>query len=174
MQVGTGLSGFREEFRSRFFDVGISEEHAVTFAGGLAARGMVPVFAVYSTFLQRALRPADPRCGVAKHQSDPGHRPGWRGGGGRENSIRACLMPLICRRSPKPPCIPPRTLRNWTLQLSYLVKEGQGLCAIRYPRGKELFKPAGFQAAISSFQCIRLDGRFSVFCDLRKGVFLCR
>ena len=54
MQNGTGLSAFREEFRSRFFDVGISEEHAVTFAGGLAAGGMLPVFAVYSTFLQRA------------------------------------------------------------------------------------------------------------------------
>ena len=54
MQSGTGLGGFREEFRSRFFDVGISEEHAVTFAGGLAAGGMLPVFAVYSTFLQRA------------------------------------------------------------------------------------------------------------------------
>src|SRR5699024_4320600 len=54
MQNGTGLTAFREEFRSRFFDVGISEEHAVTFAGGLAAGGMLPVFAVYSTFLQRA------------------------------------------------------------------------------------------------------------------------
>ena len=54
MQSGTGLGPFREQFRERFFDVGISEEHAATFAGGLAAGGMVPVFAVYSTFLQRA------------------------------------------------------------------------------------------------------------------------
>ena len=54
MQDGTGLTEFRERFRNRFFDVGISEEHAVTFAGGLAAGGMLPVFAVYSTFLQRA------------------------------------------------------------------------------------------------------------------------
>ena len=54
MQDGTGLSQFREKFRSRFFDVGISEEHAVTFAGGLAVGGMLPVFAVYSTFLQRS------------------------------------------------------------------------------------------------------------------------
>lgn len=54
MQSGTGLSGFRERFKNRFYDVGISEGHAATFAGGLAAGGMLPVFAVYSSFLQRA------------------------------------------------------------------------------------------------------------------------
>ena len=55
MKVGTGLSGFAERFPGRFYDVGISEEHAVVFAAGLAASGLVPVFAVYSTFVQRAV-----------------------------------------------------------------------------------------------------------------------
>lgn len=54
MPDGTGLNDFRERFPERFFDVGIAEEHAVTFACGLAAKGMKPVFAVYSTFAQRA------------------------------------------------------------------------------------------------------------------------
>ncbi|MDA8428014.1 MAG: 1-deoxy-D-xylulose-5-phosphate synthase [Geobacteraceae bacterium] len=54
MPDGTGLSGFAKEFPGRFFDVGIAEQHGVTFAAGLAAEGMRPVFAVYSTFLQRA------------------------------------------------------------------------------------------------------------------------
>ncbi len=53
MALGTGLEKFAAEFPSRFYDVGIAEEHAVTFASGLAAGGMIPVFAVYSTFLQR-------------------------------------------------------------------------------------------------------------------------
>ena len=53
MESGTGLSAFAKAHPDRFFDVGIAEEHAVTFAGGLAAGGMLPVFAVYSTFLQR-------------------------------------------------------------------------------------------------------------------------
>ena len=53
MADGTGLSRFRRMFPDRFFDVGIAEEHAVTFAAGLAAGGMKPVFAVYSSFLQR-------------------------------------------------------------------------------------------------------------------------
>ena len=55
MAAGTGLSGFAGRFPGRFFDVGISEEHAVIFSAGLAAEGLVPVFAVYSTFLQRAV-----------------------------------------------------------------------------------------------------------------------
>lgn len=53
MKDGTGLSRFQRMFPERFFDVGIAEEHAVTFAAGLAAGGIKPVFAVYSSFLQR-------------------------------------------------------------------------------------------------------------------------
>lgn len=53
MSDGTGLSSFEKRFPERFFDVGIAEAHAVTFAGGLALGGMKPVFAVYSSFLQR-------------------------------------------------------------------------------------------------------------------------
>ena len=54
MKYGTGLQYFAKNFPERFFDVGIAEEHAVTFCGGLASSGMIPVFAVYSTFLQRS------------------------------------------------------------------------------------------------------------------------
>ncbi len=55
MQSGTGLTGFAKKFPKRFFDVGICEEHAVVFAAGLSACGIRPFFAVYSTFLQRAI-----------------------------------------------------------------------------------------------------------------------
>ena len=54
MPSGTGLDRFAERFPSRFFDVGIAEQHAVTFAAGLACEGLAPVVAIYSTFLQRA------------------------------------------------------------------------------------------------------------------------
>lgn len=53
MSIGTGLEEFSKTYPERFYDVGIAEEHAVTFASGLSAGGMIPVFAVYSTFLQR-------------------------------------------------------------------------------------------------------------------------
>lgn len=54
MTSGTGLKEFKSRYKSRFFDVGIAEEHGATFAGGLAVGGLIPVFAVYSSFLQRA------------------------------------------------------------------------------------------------------------------------
>lgn len=54
MPTGTGLKEFSEKFRDRFFDVGIAEQHAVTFAAGLAFGGLKPVVAIYSTFYQRA------------------------------------------------------------------------------------------------------------------------
>jgi 1-deoxy-D-xylulose-5-phosphate synthase len=54
MASGTGLEGFQKRFPDRFFDVGIAEQHGVTFAAGLAAAGMRPFAAIYSTFLQRA------------------------------------------------------------------------------------------------------------------------
>ncbi|MCL2442601.1 MAG: 1-deoxy-D-xylulose-5-phosphate synthase [Treponema sp.] len=55
MQTGTGLSAFALNFPNRFFDVGIAEGHAVTFAAGLAAKGLKPIVAIYSTFIQRAV-----------------------------------------------------------------------------------------------------------------------
>ena len=54
MPESTGLGQFAKTYPERFFDVGIAEEYAVTFSSGLAVSGYVPVFAVYSTFLQRA------------------------------------------------------------------------------------------------------------------------
>lgn len=54
MKDGTGLEEFSKEFPDRFFDVGIAEEHAVTFAAGLAVNGLLPVVSIYSTFMQRA------------------------------------------------------------------------------------------------------------------------
>ncbi|MBW9170738.1 1-deoxy-D-xylulose-5-phosphate synthase [Clostridium estertheticum] len=54
MPEGTGLESFSKKFNNRFFDVGIAEQHAVTMAAGMASQGLKPIFAVYSTFLQRA------------------------------------------------------------------------------------------------------------------------
>ncbi|SHO50467.1 1-deoxy-D-xylulose-5-phosphate synthase [Desulfopila aestuarii] len=55
MVTGTGLAGFAKKYPNRFFDVGIAEQHAVTFAAGMATEGLRPVVAIYSTFLQRAM-----------------------------------------------------------------------------------------------------------------------
>ncbi len=66
MTDGTGLTHFAKQYPKRFFDVGIAEQHAVTFAGGLAAGGFLPVFAVYSSFLQRGFDQLLNDCARAK------------------------------------------------------------------------------------------------------------
>ena len=55
MEYGTGLNHFADALPNRFFDVGIAEEHAISMAAGMAKQGMIPVAAIYSTFLQREL-----------------------------------------------------------------------------------------------------------------------
>ncbi len=64
MPTGTGILPFAEAFPSRFFDVGIAEEHATVFAAGMATQGMRPVCAIYSTFLQRAYDPVVHDCAL--------------------------------------------------------------------------------------------------------------
>lgn len=150
MQAGTGLSSFRERFRDRFFDVGISEGHGVTFAGGLAAGGMLPVFAVYSSFLQRAYDQlihdvslqgvkvllAIDRAGVVGED-----------GKTHQGVFDAAFLQTI----PHVTLYSPAFFSEMRLQLAFLAKEGQGLCAVRYPRGKELYKPEGFLDTVEPF-----------------------
>lgn len=171
MQDGTGLSEFRERFRGRFFDVGISEEHAVTFAGGLAAGGMLPVFAVYSTFLQRSY---DELIHDVSMQNSKVilavDRAGIVGEDGKTHQglFDAAYLQTI----PNTTVYSPAYFEELRLQLAYLVQNGEGLCAIRYPRGKELYKPAGFHSgtepfsvygALESQVCIVTFGRLFSF-----------
>ena len=76
MAGGTGLVPFSKTYRDRFFDVGIAEEHAVTFAAGLAAAGLKPVVAIYSSFLQRAYDQLIHYVCLAEPSGCICHRPG--------------------------------------------------------------------------------------------------
>ena len=145
MQSGTGLSDFREEFRNRFFDVGISEEHAVTFAGGLAAGGMLPVFAVYSTFLQRAYDELIHDISMQNTKAILAiDRAGVVGEDGKTH--QGVFDTAYLQTIPNITVYSPSYFRELRLQLTHRIEKGQGLCAIRYPRGKELYKPAYFQS----------------------------
>lgn len=150
MQDGTGLTEFRERFRNRFFDVGISEEHAVTFAGGLAAGGMLPVFAVYSTFLQRAY---DELIHDVSMQNTKVllaiDRAGVVGEDGKTHQgvFDAAYLQTI----PNITVYSPSYFQELRLQLTDLAERGTGLCAIRYPRGKELYQPRYFKSTADPF-----------------------
>ena len=85
MREGSGLVEFSKRFPDRYFDVAIAEQHAVTLAAGMACEGARPVVAIYSTFLQRALRPADPRRRAAEPAGDVRRRPRRAGRRRRRN-----------------------------------------------------------------------------------------
>lgn len=152
MKDGTGLSEFREQFRNRFYDVGIAEEHAVTFAGGLAVGGMLPVFAVYSSFLQRAYDQLIHDISLQNSKVILAiDRAGIVGEDGKTHQ-GVFDVPLL-HTIPNVTVYSPSGFEELSLQLIHLVKFGQGLCAIRYPRGKELYLPDWYQPTDAPYSC---------------------
>lgn len=135
MPDGTGLSKFAERFPTRFFDVGIAEQHAVTFAAGLAAAGMKPVIGIYSTFLQRAY---DQVVHDVCLQNLPVvfaiDRAGLVGDDGPTHHGAYDLSFL--RHIPNLVVAAPSTVSELTAMLRLAFSHG-GPFAIRYPRGAE-------------------------------------
>jgi 1-deoxy-D-xylulose-5-phosphate synthase len=134
MTTGTGLMRFKELYPDRFYDVGIAEQHAVTFASGLAAEGLRPVVAIYSTFLQRAY---DQIVHDVCLQNQPVMFAIDRGGiVGEDGSTHHGLFDLsYLRHLPRMVIMAPKDeneLRNM-LKTCFTV---EGPTAIRYPRGK--------------------------------------
>ncbi len=134
MAEGTGLKRFRNMFPDRFFDVGIAEEHAVTFAAGLALGGRIPVFAVYSSFLQRAYdQVMEDVCLQNLHVIFAIDRAGLVGADGSTHQgvfdvSFLTTMPNMVVMAPK---------NKW--ELSDMIKFAvayDGPIAIRYPRGE--------------------------------------
>lgn len=133
MKTGTGLSAFAQKYPERFFDVGICEQHAVTFAVGLALEGFVPVCAIYSTFLQRAYDQiihdvalnkakvifAIDRAGLVGEDGPTHH--------GAFDLSYLRLIPNLIVCAPKD--------ENELQHLLYSALKYENPCAIRYPRG---------------------------------------
>lgn len=134
MPDGTGLKRFRNMFPERFFDVGIAEQHAVTFAAGLAAAGLKPVVAVYSSFLQRAYdQVLHDVCIQNLHVVFAIDRAGLVGSDGETHQGIFDLsylssIPNMCVMAPK---------NKWELSdmMKFAVAYG-GPIAVRYPRGE--------------------------------------
>jgi len=139
MEEGTGLKKLHEQFPERFFDVGIAEEHATTFAGGLAVGGMTPVFAVYSTFLQRAFdQVIHDICIQNLHVVFALDRAGIVGEDG--HTQHGVFDIGFLRMIPNMKVLAPKDeeeLRHMLYTAIYL----DGPVAIRYPRGKALGRP---------------------------------
>ncbi|MBP0987497.1 MAG: 1-deoxy-D-xylulose-5-phosphate synthase, partial [Oscillospiraceae bacterium] len=133
MKYGTGLQFFYAAHPNRFYDVGIAEQHAVTFCGALASMGMIPVFAVYSTFLQRAYDQIIHDTAIAGyHMVLAVDRAGLVGEDGETHQgifdlSFLSMIPNMCVMAPK---------NKW--ELSDMIKfalKYDGPISIRYPRG---------------------------------------
>ena len=134
MPDGTGLAKFAEKFPERFFDVGIAEQHAVTFAAGLAAGGFRPVCAIYSTFLQRAY---DQIIHDVCLQDLPVVFCMDRAGlVGDDGATHHGAMDIAYMRSiPGMAFLAPCDTAELREMVRYALTEHQGPIAIRYPRG---------------------------------------
>jgi len=164
MKTGTGLKKFAERFPERFFDVGICEQHAVTFATGLALKGFIPVCAIYSTFLQRAYDQiihdvalneakvifAIDRAGLVGEDGPTHH------GAFDLSYLRAVPNLIIC--APKD--------ENELQHLLYSAINYDKACAIRYPRGKGVGVPLD-----EDFQFIP-PGKAEVLKEGKDGIIL--
>jgi 1-deoxy-D-xylulose-5-phosphate synthase len=133
MTLGTGLVKFAETFPERFYDVGIAEQHAATFSAGLASQGLKPVFAVYSTFLQRAF---DQTIHDIALQNLPVvlavDRAGLVGADGPTHHGAFDLSYL--RQIPNWMIMAPKDGNELKNMLYTAVSRGEGPTAIRYPR----------------------------------------
>lgn len=136
MKYGTGLDKFAKAHRDRFFDVGIAEGHALTFAGGLASMGKIPVFAVYSTFLQRGYDEIIHDLSISDAHAVIGvDRAGIVGEDGitHQGIFDVSFLSTI----PNVSIYSPSNYNELRLCLSKGIYEDPGIVAVRYPRGNE-------------------------------------
>lgn len=136
MTSGTGLSGFAREFPDRFFDVGIAEEHAVSMTAGMAKQGLLPVFAVYSTFFQRSYDMLIHDIAIDQlHAVFCVDRAGLVGDDGETHHGLFDLGFL--KTVPGLTVLAPASLDELSSMLRRAVYELSGPVAVRYPRGGE-------------------------------------
>ncbi len=150
MALGTGLKDFAYRYPERFFDVGIAEEHAVTFAGGLAAGFKIPVFAVYSTFLQRAYDEIVHDVAMQNQKVVLAvDRAGFVGEDGR--SHQGLLDVAFLRSIPGSVIYSPSSYDELGITLKKAVYGEGNVVAVRYPRGKEGYLPVGYRPTDNTY-----------------------
>lgn len=134
MPEGTGLMDFARTYKDRFFDVGIAEQHGVTFAAGMAAAGLIPVIPIYSTFLQRAYdQVLHDVCLQNLHVVFPVDRAGIVGPDGETHQGIYDISYLSSM--PNMTILSPSSFKQLDAMMKYAVNECSSPIAIRYPRG---------------------------------------
>lgn len=169
MKDGTGLEEFAVRFPERFYDVGIAEPHAATFCAGLSAGGFRPVFAVYSTFLQRAYDQVMQDMAIAnEHVVLAVDRAGIVGEDGETH--QGVFDISFLSSIPGMTILSPATYPELRACLDRAVYRCNGPVAVRYPKGREKAFPAGlhgnekFQISEDADILLVSYGRIAVSC----------
>lgn len=143
MTAGTGLTTFAQKFKNRFFDVGIAEEHATTFAAGLAAAGAHPVFVVYSSFLQRGYDQLIHDAAIANWPvTFCVDRAGMVGEDGETH--QGLFDAAFLKTIPNFKVFAPANYLELKLFLNRAIYQTNGPCAVRYPRGQQPLLPSDY------------------------------
>lgn len=143
MKLGTGLLAFSRKYKERFFDVGIAEEHAVTFAAGLATENMVPVFAVYSSFLQRSYDQIIHDAAAQKlHIVLAVDRAGIVGEDGETH--QGVFDVAMLNNIPNVTIYSPCYFDELGSAMNKAIYRSENIVAIRYPRGGEPYRPSDY------------------------------
>lgn len=154
MQGGTGLSRFAAEFPQRFFDVGIAEEHAVTFASGLSRNGVLPVFAVYSTFLQRCYdQILNDTAILGQHIVLAVDRAGIVPDDGETH--QGILDVPFLYTIPGVTIYSPASFEELRIHLKQALYDVKGIAVVRYPKGEEFPVPEGYRPDYKPFTLFR-------------------
>lgn len=137
MKYAVGLNFFKKSCPARFFDAGIAEQHCVTFAAGLSVGGLTPVFAVYSTFLQRGFDQIIHDCAIENtHITLCIDRAGFVGEDG-ETHQGIFDVPML-RTIPNATIYAPATFEELRRCLTRAIYDTEGIAAVRYPKGGEM------------------------------------
>ncbi|MBQ8784383.1 MAG: 1-deoxy-D-xylulose-5-phosphate synthase [Clostridia bacterium] len=150
MSLGTGLEKFSKDYSNRFFDVGIAEEHAVTFASGLSKGGMLPVFAVYSTFLQRCYDQII-HDGALQNQRMvlAIDRAGFVGDDGETHN--GLYDVSFLGSIPNVTIYSPSTYDEMKIAFGNAFYRDSDVVAVRYPRGGEYEIPEDFEPSLKTY-----------------------
>lgn len=152
MSSGTGLTDFEEKYKNRFFDVGIAEQHAVTFCAGLAKTGLKPVFAVYSSFLQRGYDQIIHDTAIAGLPVTLCvDRAGFVGEDGETH--QGLFDVAFLSSIPGVKILAPSNYNELKQMLKVRLQNPVGIEAIRYPRGGEPEILADYAYISNEFDC---------------------